>query len=244
MAYNFLGLVNDLCSHYGEVQLNSTNFASAIGEYAQFKRSTNAAIRRINQEQIAWPFNHVTQTDTLTAGTTRYDYPSDAKLINFLTFRIKRNDTFNNETKYLHRLDYEEYLQKYVDQEYLEEGGDDSKRDIPTHIIRTPDRQFALYPVPDEAYELVYEYYQLPTDLVLQADVPSIPEQFRYVINEGAMFYCEKFRGNDQGSVLHSQNFLEMIKDMRGIYINRYEYARSTMIPTNRATYNTGYGDF
>ena len=59
MAYDFLGLVNDVNSRLNEVTLDSTNFATATGYYNVAKDSVNAAIRHINQEEFEWPWNHV-----------------------------------------------------------------------------------------------------------------------------------------------------------------------------------------
>ena len=41
MAYNFLGLVNQINRRLNEVELTSSNFASATGFYAQAKDSIN-----------------------------------------------------------------------------------------------------------------------------------------------------------------------------------------------------------
>ncbi len=75
-----------------------------------------------------------------------------------------------------------------------------------------------------------YEYYRLPVDLVNWNDVPTIPEQFRWVILEGAMYHAYMFRGGIEEASVSNQLFQDGIKDMRKIYINRYEYARSTVI--------------
>ena len=61
MAYNFLGLVNDVNRRVNEVQLTSSNFATAKGFYDLGKDAVNYAIRYINQSEYEWPFNHVTQ---------------------------------------------------------------------------------------------------------------------------------------------------------------------------------------
>jgi hypothetical protein len=65
------------------------------------------------------------------------------------------------------------------------------------------------------------------------SDVPSIPEQFRYVINEGSMYYAYMFRGDLQSAELSFAKFNQGIDSMRSIYINRYEYVRSTMLNNN-----------
>ena len=226
MAYNFIGLVNDVNRKVNEVELTTANFATATGFYSAAKDSINAAIRQINQVAFEWPFNHVVQEDTLTAGTVRYALPSNTKIVDFDTFRIKRDDTLGNETRKLQIIAYEEYLERYIDSEYA--TTDTSIRQFPQYVFRTPNQQYGVYPAPDKAYKLVYEYYNLPTDLSSNTDVPSIPEQFRHVIVDGAMYYAYTFRGNTQDATLHQQKFEAGIKDMRTIYINRYDYIRDT----------------
>ena len=59
MAYNYIGLVNDVNHRLNEVELTSVNFSSAVGEYSAIKDAVNASIRYINQHEYEWPFNHV-----------------------------------------------------------------------------------------------------------------------------------------------------------------------------------------
>ena len=83
MAYDYIGLVNDVNRRLNEVELvggtgTGANFLTAKGEYSMVKDSVNAAIRYINQHEFEWPYNHIEETETLTAGITRYAYPADA----------------------------------------------------------------------------------------------------------------------------------------------------------------------
>ena len=233
MAYDYLGIVNDVNRRLNEVELTTANFATANGEYGMIKDAVNASIRFINQHEYEWPFNHVTEEETLTAGIVRYTFPSDAKTINFNTFRIKRNDTLGNETRKLNVLSYEEYLDSYADVEY---NTSTSLRQLPTYVFKSPSSEFGLVNPPDQAYELVYEYYRLPVDLINSTDVPSIPEQFRYVIVDGAMYFAYLFRGESQESAMMQARFEQEIKQMRSLYINRYEYLRSTILNTTVTT--------
>ena len=229
MAYDYIGLVNDVNRRLNEVELTSTNFATATGEYSMIKDAVNASIRYINQHEYEWPFNHVTAEETMTAGVVRYAYPTDAKTIDFDSFRIKRNDTLGNDTKRLTILSYEEYLDKHVDIEY----NTSSARGIPDYIFRSPNQEFGFVRAPDKAYEYVYEYYRLPVDLLNTTDVPTVPEQFRYIIVNGAMHFAYMFRGETQESQVTQQRFMEEIKSMRSLYVNRYDYLRSTAITQN-----------
>ena len=231
-TYNYLGLVNDVNRRLNEVELTQNTFNSAIGYYASVKDAVNASIRYINQSQFEWPFNHVKAEDTLSEGQVRYAFPSDMKTPDMDSFRIKRSQEFNNETRKLRILSYEEYLDKYVDDEYNENN--ESIRTLPQYVFRTPDLSFGVVPPPDNPYDLVYEYYRLPVDLENPTDVPTIPEQFRHVIVEGAMYYTYQFRGDLETSGLALQKFNAGIEDMRTIYINRYDYVRSTVIERRR----------
>lgn len=227
MAYDFLGLVNDINRRLNEVALTTANFATTTGYYSFAKEAVNSSIRHINQEEFEWPWNHVEETLTLTASVSRYPYPIDAKTINFNTFRIKRNNTFGNDTVKLKNLTYEEYLEKYVDNEYNVATGIEG---IPEYIVRTPSREFILVPKPDNAYELVYEYYRLEYDLILDVDVPSLPESYRHVIIDGAMYYVHQFRGDTQQAQLAMTKFRDGIKYLRSLHMNRTDYVRDLRV--------------
>jgi hypothetical protein len=233
VAYNFLGLVNDVNKRLNEVELTSANFASAKGFYSHAKDAVNSAIQDINQLQFQWHWNHVTQETPLVAGTTRYAYPANAKTIDFDTFRIKKNSTFNNDTVKLRIIAYEEYLEKFADQEYT---ADTSVRSIPQYVFQTPDREYGVVPSPKEAFTLVYEYYASTTPLENATDTPIIPEMYRHIIDEGAMYYAYMFRSNEQAAAIAKAKFDEGIKHMRIILINRYDYVRGTALANNKRT--------
>ena len=227
MAYNYLGLVNEVNRRLNEVELTSSNFATASGFYNTAKDAVNASLRHINHEESNWPWNHILEEETLTAGVTRYDYPTDAKLIDMNSFRIKKDSTLNVSTTKLKAMDYQEYLDNYVDYEY--NSGSDMQT-LPRHVVRAPSQEFILVPTPDKAYELVYEYYRNPVSLELYDDVPNVPLEFKHIIVDGAMFYAYQFRADTQASQIAQGKFETGIKYMRSLYINRYDYVRSTVL--------------
>ena len=227
MAYDYLGLVNDVNRRLNEVELTTANFASTTGYYSFAKDAVNAAIRHIQQEEYGWPWNHVEETEVLVPGIVRYGFPYDSKIIDMNTFRIKRDDALNTTTKKLRVISYEEYLTKYADQEY---NSNTNIRTVPTHVARTPSREFMLYPSPDKAYELIYEYYRTGFDLENATDVCNLPEQYRYVIVDGAMHYVYQFRRDTQASQLAMQKFEQGIKYLRSLHINRTDYLGDTRV--------------
>ena len=107
MNYDYINLVNDINRRLNEVELTTSNFATATGYYSFAKDSINASIRHINQEEFEWPWNHVEETEVLVVGEVRYSMPHDSKTINMNTFRIKRNAGLNVKTVKLKVLTYE-----------------------------------------------------------------------------------------------------------------------------------------
>lgn len=225
-AYNFLGLVNDVNRRLNEVELTSNNFATSVGFYASVKDGVNATIREINHQQFEWPFNHVTQEEELNQGEVRYFIPRDVKTLDMDSFRLIRDEDLGNETVKLKVISYEEYLDKHLDNEY---NTSEDLQGIPRYVFRTPSLEYGVVPVPNKAYRIAYEYYRSPVSLNLYSDVPSIPEEFRYVIVDGAMEYAHNFRGDTQSAQLSAQKFQAGLKAMRSLYVNRYEYVRSTV---------------
>lgn len=226
MAYTYLELVNDVNKRLNEVPLTSSNFAGAGGYYADVKGYINSALNRINREEFEWPFNHIKYVETLVVDQNRYPYQSDAKSVAFDTFLLKGDDTLNVETQKLRIMDYEEYLTNYADYEF----NPTDYQDKPRYIIRNRDLSYTIVPPPDQAYQIVYEYYKLPINLENWDDVPTIPEQFRWVILEGAMYHAYLFRGALEEAAISDKMFTDGIADMRKLYINRTEYVRSTTI--------------
>tara|TARA_R100001377_G_C3172215_1_gene103496 strand:- start:41 stop:985 length:945 start_codon:yes stop_codon:yes gene_type:complete len=306
MSYDYIGLVNDVNRRLNEVELTSTNFLSAIGEYAMVKDAINVSIRHINQKEFTYPFNSAINSTTLTPGVVKYTIPTNTKHIDYKTARIKKDLSINASGNNLITLPYYEYIAKaYANQEdeiqsttinatsglsasvttisvtsstgfsasgTLFIGGEqitytaisgndftgctrgansttaaiiaddvvvtqfDNNSGVPRNIVRTPDNNYLLYPFPDKQYTIVFDFFTLPIDLIASTAVPSLPEQFRTVIVEGAMYTAYMFRGETQEATIMKSNFEEGIKNMRTLYINKYDYVSSTLITRSSAS--------
>ena len=70
-------------------------------------------------------------------------------------------------------------------------------------------------------------------DLSAHGDTMVIPDRFKHVVVDSAMFYALMFRGNTQDAVILKERADEGIKAMRSMLINRYHYMRSYMIPAS-----------
>jgi len=206
--------------------LTATNVTAARGYQIQCPNAVNDAINYINQREFGWPFSHATQSETLVASQTRYTVPTGTQHVDYETFRISKDNTLGVDATTLRVLDYKEYVDKYIGQETSSGVGG-----VPNFVFRTPDNNYGLYPYPDKAYVLKYEYYSRPTALAAATDVPAVPEQFRQVIADGATAYAYQYRGEAQQYGLNFTRFEEGIKHMQSILLNRTDYVRSTYLP-------------
>ena len=225
MAYNYLGLSNNVATRLNETHLTSSNFATAGGFYNAIKESINSSIRHINQAHFNWPFNHNSEEETLEAGITRYPFPAEAKYIDFDTFRVKRDDALDlGEARHLSQISYDEYIDRYIRQE---DETDVTLGSVPEHVFRAQNNEWGVVPFPDKAYTVEFEYFNFPVDLAIHSDVPTIPERFRHVIIDGAMYYAYMFRDNIEMASVSQNKFEAGIKQMRVLLVNENVYMRA-----------------
>ena len=103
---------------------------------------------------------------------------------------------------------------------------------IPTHVFRHPDNKYGLWPFPNRAYTLSFDYYTHPSaDLSDHDDTTSIPDRFGYIITDGAIAYAYLYRSEVPLYERSFALFNEGIKHMQTLLINRHDYMRSTYIP-------------
>ena len=83
----------------------------------QAQHAVNESIRYINQREFNYPFNHATETKTLTPGVVRYSIPTSTKTIDYNTVRLVKDTDLSTSGGQLGVLNYNDYLKNYVTQE-------------------------------------------------------------------------------------------------------------------------------
>ena len=135
MPYNYLDIVNEVARRLNEVELTTTNFATAKGFHGTIKDAVNSAIHDINQYYLYWPYNHNSDEITLVAGETRYSFADEAKYVDFDTFRVKRDTSLDlGRARKLRKITYVEYVDRYIDQE---DETDVTKGGVPEFVFRS-----------------------------------------------------------------------------------------------------------
>ena len=103
----------------------------------------------------------------------------------------------------------------------------------PTHVVRTLDNNYILYPCPEKAYTIKYDYFTFPTDMDAHGDTTTIPDRFAAVIVDGATAFIYQYRGETQQYAINFTRFEQGIKNMQTLLINKFDYLRSTYITRN-----------
>jgi hypothetical protein len=227
--YDFLALTNEVCGRLNETTLTSATFTEASGFYSTIKDSINASIRDINHQEHNYPFNHNTTEIILDAGVGRYPLPQNAKIVDFDSVKILRDSELNVSTRILKQIQYNEYTRMYLDDEL----NTSVAGEVPRYVAKAKNSDFVIAPKPNKEYTLELEYFIVPADLSLYDDVPTVPESFKHVILDGAMYHCYMFRDNAQSATLAKQKFDEGLKAMRSLLVNEYINVIDTRVDRN-----------
>ena len=226
----YVELTNELLRRLNEVPVDiaGSDFTSLRNVQATAKDAINSSLREIYQTGQEWPFLKTTYTQTLTAGTREYTFPTTYSSVDWETFYLKKNSTKENTPTVLKAIAYEEYISIYRPMDDLADqvNGDSA----PIKVYQTFGDSFGVTPIPDADYEIEYVYWSVPTSLTNYNDICVVPERFNHVIIDGAMAYMMHFRSNEQSANMHQQKFEQGIKQLRSLHINRTEYLRDTRV--------------
>jgi len=94
----FLSLTNRILNELNEPELTASNFTSSRGIQTIAKNMVNKSVHDIYNSEVEWPFIHSDKTDSLTAGTQEYSFPSDARKVKMGTFILIPTNLITNGT--------------------------------------------------------------------------------------------------------------------------------------------------
>ena len=208
MPTTFLNLTNSLLRRLNEVEIAEAEFSGVRGVQSLSKDAVQNSINKINQAEYKWPFNAAEHTQVLAVGQEEYSWPSSFKVADWNTFQLQKDDTLNTNHMTLQTI---------------------SRYAWPGH-----GNGYGVSPSPDKAYTLKFRYYLQPTALSNFSDTSRIPDTYDHVILDGALYYMYMFRDNPEQAGVTSQLFLQGIKEMQGILINKYQSVRDTRIQRQR----------
>ena len=219
-----IDFVEDCRKKFKQLPPEDISFPRSVSDVVKYRSSSNIYEKGTPiHVRGALLFNHYIKKEKL---NNKYSLIQNGEKIKFIYLK-KPNTIHENIISFIQEFPKELNLDKYIDYEY---NSDVNTRAVPKYVVRTPSRELIFVPAPDKAYEVVYEYYTVGVDMSLATDVPSVPEEYKHAIVDGAMYYVYLFRGDTQTAQLSQQKFLQGIKHMRSLNINRTEYIRDTRV--------------
>tara|TARA_Y100000361_G_scaffold108331_1_gene98189 strand:+ start:121 stop:891 length:771 start_codon:yes stop_codon:yes gene_type:complete len=237
MATTFLQLTNELLIELNEVQLTSSNFASAVGIQQHAKDCVNRAYLDIVNEEPQWPFLSVGEsgaTDPMygnvsvetTAATRWYELKAassalkdDYLSIDWDNFYLTTVGVSGESAPYVSKNLSFVTIEEWKDFRRTRENADDADQAVggePRHVIRSPDgRKFGLSPIPDKAYKVWYFAYDLPTQLSAYDDAVVFPDVYKTVVLSKARYYAHQFKDNPQMAAFALEDYRKGLKSMK-----------------------------
>lgn len=96
----------------------------------------------------------------------------------------------------------------------------------PRIVARRKDNNFLFSPKPDRVYTIPFDYYTTQTLMTTWSDTSVIPDIWREVIVNGAMYYAYKFRDNTEEATAQQKDFENSLNTMRRILIPQPGFMR------------------
>lgn len=217
MALTFIDLCNTTLRRLNEVEVAETGFGASRGIQSLVKDAVRNSINNINQMHFEWPFNAAQETATLTVGATEYSFPSTFKTIDWNSFQITPDGTHSTTNSSLKYIDRDEWYHKYRDEDDNAATAGISK---PVSVFNAHGFGFGVSPAPDKPYRIQFRYFQNETILENHGDLTTIPDVFKYVIVDGAIYHMYMFKDNTEQAQLSYQVFELGVGRLRTLYIN------------------------
>ena len=225
MSSTYLDLTNIVLRRLNQVELTPSSFASARGIHSAAKDAIIDSVRKINTQKFKWPFNFTSGTQILVPGQESYPFPTDFRSADWESFFIQKDSVYYT-TRKLSQISKNEYYRYRKSQDDNESLG----RDIPDFVFELDALNFGVTPSPNLAYTLNYRYQLKNTEMSDFGDTCLIPNEYDYVIVDGAMYYMYMFLDNDQRAIATEKMFLDDLNYMTTILIPRDPYAYTGMI--------------
>lgn len=236
----FMTLVNLVLGRLNEVLLTSATFPGAQGPQFVMQGAINAAVLTICRREQQWPFIYGEQTFTTVVGQQEYTPPAEVKSIKWNTFGIIRNDAATPPivAATLTEMDYNLWATR---RRMLDQQAATTQFTVPTTVIKGDDGNIILSPPPGPStqvpYQISYDAWTTPASMVNYNDTCVVPDDFNYIITDGAIYYGYDFRGDEAAKKDAELTFNRGIGEMQRQLIKPVDAFQSTMVVNNR-TYN------
>lgn len=213
---NFLQLVQRLARDTGVPGTGPATVVNQSGEDGRLVNWISSAWVDIQNEHSDWQWMRKSASFSTVAGQATYT-PTQCGVTDFGAW--DRNSFRNYDTAagskseiFMSYQEYELWRDEY------QFGNMRTVQTRPSQITITPDKSIGLGPVPAAGYTVIGDYYSIPTEMTLDADIPALPTQYHMAIVYRAMMFYGAYEAANE-VYQHGQTEFERI--MARIYSDR-----------------------
>lgn len=214
MAYTLLDLQTSL-----QDDLKDSSFSQS-----RLTRYLNAAQRAIFHTH-AFKFCEKAVSGALTVGQYAYDQQADheATIGGVVYNPVNKSEQFIlDESNY---VPHRQFFEQNVDPAINNPG-------LPTQWTEFGNQIYFDRPA-DKAYQFRQRYYKTPAALSTSIDIPTVPESFRELLENYALYKAEKYRENHDIAATYRQEYEEGLENMALLYSPVHQMGGG-IIPTVR----------
>lgn len=213
---NFLTLTQRLRQEAGASGTGPVTVISQAGELARMVSWINSAWMDIQSVHQDWEWLRSSASFPTVASQATYT-PAQCGLSDFGmwardTFRNYDTSVGTSSEVYMEYVEYEAWRDSY------QYGALRSSTSRPMVMTITPAKAIGLGPVPLVGYTVTGDYFKVPTEMTLDADIPALPTQFHMAIVWRALVIYGYYEEN-QSIVQRGQ--MEFDKIIRRMAIDR-----------------------
>lgn len=185
---NFLEITQRVRQECGISGVGPTTVVAQTGELQRIVDWVNDAWIDVQMAHQDWQWLRKSASFITIAGTPTYT-PVAAGVTDFGmwardTFRNYLTSTGVNSEISMDYMPYEAWRDTY------QINANRSVQTRPIVISIAPDKSICLGPYPAAGYTITGDYYSVPSRMSLDADVPTLPSQFRLaIVNKALMYY-------------------------------------------------------
>jgi hypothetical protein len=215
VSKTFIQLVQDLKREAG---VSGAVPSAVTSQPAEIDRLVNWILKAytdIQNKHTDWQFLRADVSIDATASTSTYT-ATDAGIANLFgewimdSFRIFRADLGVTDEQVVDACSWDAMRDGYLI------GAQRTSAGRPTRIAQKPDQSLALWPLPDQSYTVVGEYYKTAQTLTATTDVPVFPGKYHDMIVWRALMYYAGYESAPELYAVGQKEFNRLMTRMEG----------------------------
>ena len=213
---NRLELAQRLSRECGINQSGPSATTNQTGEYLRVINWVDDAYKSVQLVTSTWQFLRKEFSFALTATKATYT-PAECGLTDFSEW--VSDDEGDSEDFRIYLVAADERFMTYMPWEMFRVaymlGTQRTMTGRPSVYTIRPDDSLMFYPIPDDVYTCVGEYYMVPDVMTANTDIPIFPERFHEIILHRAMMYYAAYSQEPDKYAVGEREYKRLLRGLK-----------------------------